>query len=70
MGLATATITMTMHEAARLKTIRPWWNRMVRASARRMLGLRRCQLERLIQPCAAEEVGLPMTAFRRSWRPL
>ncbi|MDR6539190.1 hypothetical protein [Variovorax soli] len=41
-------------------------DRVVRVVRSRSGGLSRRQLERLIQPRAAEEVGLPMTAFRRS----
>ena len=62
MATAAATIAMTLLKADRLKTIPPWCE----SSGRAAVGLNRRQLERLIQPHAAEEVGLPMTTFRQS----
>jgi len=66
MATAAATIAMTLLKADRLKTIAPWWTGWCESSGRAAVGLNRRQLERLIQPHAAQELGLPMTAFRQS----
>lgn len=58
MAASTATITMTMREADRLKTIQAVVDRMLRVGqAAQRLGLSRRQLERLVQRYRDEGVA-------------